>query len=63
MEVPNKKTMVSIFAGCVFLQMVCILALSANFLLATSGDTTMTVDILIAENVDRKNFYATSNVP
>ena len=37
MEVPNKKTMVSIFAGCVFLQMVCILALSANFLLAQTN--------------------------
>jgi len=66
MEVPNKKTMVSIFAGCVFLQMVCILALSANFLLAqtdTSRDTTMDIEISITENGDRKNFSAASNVP
>ena len=40
MEVPNKKTMVSIFAGCVFLQMVFILAFSANFLLAQTYDST-----------------------
>jgi len=66
MEIPNKKTMFSIFAGCVFLQMVFILTLSANFLMAQTdsySENTPSIEIKVADSEDRKNFRAASNAP
>lgn len=63
MEIPNKKTMIHIFVGCVLLQVVFILALSANFLFAHTNSNGETIVISTTDNGDRMNFYATSNTP
>jgi len=66
MEGLNKKVIFSILAVYGFLQMVFLLAVSVNFLLAeTDSDSggMSSVEITVSESGNRKDFQAISNMP
>lgn len=64
MEGLNKKVIFSILAVYGFLQMVFLLAISADFLLAETGSGDISsIEITVSESGNRKDFQAVSNMP
>ncbi|MEA1937269.1 MAG: Ig-like domain-containing protein [Patescibacteria group bacterium] len=61
MENLNKKTLLRVFLGLIFIQVSVLLAISANFLLAQTGSED--IEITVSENGNRKDFQAVSNMP